>query len=71
MNIIKVLKWAGRALAILSAVLALVIGLSGNWGDAIYALILAGAIWYWTDILVARMVRTREANQRSQTTGDK
>lgn len=71
MNIIKVLKWVGRVIAILAAVMAVMIGLSGSWGDAIYALFLAGIIWFWTDFLVARMTRSRAeraASQGSQTT---
>ncbi len=70
MNIIKALKWAGRILAILAAVMAVMIGLSGSWGDAIYALFLAGIVWFWTDFLVARLTRTRmerAANRSSQT----
>lgn len=58
-TIIKVLKWAGRIVAIVAVILAIVSALSGSWGDAIYALLLAGVIWYWTDVLVARMARSR------------
>ena len=69
MDVIKVLKWVGRIVAILAVVMAVVIGLSGSLGDAIYALFLAAIIWFWTDWTVARMTRTRmerAARQSSQ-----
>ncbi len=66
MSIIKVLKWAGRILAILAAVMGVMIGLAGSWGDALYALFLAAVVWFWTDFLVARMSRTRAERQHSQ-----
>ncbi len=69
MDTIKVLKWAGRILAILAVVMAVVVGLSGSWGDAIYALFLGVIIWFWTDFTVARMARNRmerAAKQSSQ-----
>ncbi len=59
MNDIKVLKWVGRILAILALVMAVVVGLSGSWGDALYALFLAVIIWFWTDFTVARMNHAR------------
>ncbi len=68
-SVIKVLKWVGRVLAIFAAVLAVVVGLAGSWGDAIYALFLAAIIWFWTDFMVARMTRSRmerAAKQSSQ-----
>ncbi len=66
MNVIKVLKWAGRIVAILAVVMAVMIGLSGSWGDAIYALFLAGIVWFWTDFLVARLTRTRMERAQRQ-----
>lgn len=59
-KIIKALQWTGRIIAIVAVVMAIIIALSGGWGDAIYALFLAGAVWYWTDYVVARMTRSGE-----------
>lgn len=66
MNIIKVLKWTGRVVAILAAVMAIMIAFAGGWGDAFYALFLAGVVWFWTDYLVARMARSREERAARQ-----
>lgn len=63
---IKVFKWAGRTLAIIAALMAVIVGLAGSWGDAIYALFLAAIIWFWTDFTVAQMIRSREKRQAKQ-----
>jgi len=60
---IKALQWIGRIIAILAVVMAAVIGLSGNWGDALYALFLAAIVWFWTDYTVARLRQRRKAQE--------
>jgi hypothetical protein len=42
------------------------IGIEGSWGDAIYAIFLAGIVWFWTDFLVERMTRSRAERQARQ-----
>lgn len=59
-NTIKVFKWAGRIVAILAVVMAIMIAASGSWGDAIYALLLAAVVWFWTDALAARWSRSKQ-----------
>lgn len=63
---IKVLKWVGRILAIFAAMIGVLLGFAGHWNQAIYAIVLALIVWYWTNRLLARMANSRDQHHAGQ-----